>query len=310
MPKAEPSEFCNSNPKLTETKMNIKRMLLVLAAALLLPGLAQAGSTVATLDIHFNFDDDNKADSTTLYKSCDGGLPLNDDTTVEDDDDTVFVIEFSEQGQGATGCDVWVGDVAGYTSMYTCSSENGISCSADNTGSGDERGCRFTDAEEGEDNDNCDINLVADLVQISVTKDWVVLGNNSDTIPDDLEVVIKCDNYIQGFNSKQDNWKKRFFSVNEDAVLNAMVSPDWQGTRCWAEEKNFDSRVEEESTCGTKGSPDMIVFPNSGLGTNDSTCKLTNTLFFEGIPTLNQYGLAIMALLMLGVGFIGFRRFV
>ena len=32
--------------------------------------------------------------------------------------------------------------------------------------------------------------------------------------------------------------------------------------------------------------------------------------FFEGIPTLNQYGLAILALLMLGVGFVGFRRFV
>ena len=31
---------------------------------------------------------------------------------------------------------------------------------------------------------------------------------------------------------------------------------------------------------------------------------------FEGIPTLNQYGLAILALLMLGVGFVGFRRFV
>jgi hypothetical protein len=33
-------------------------------------------------------------------------------------------------------------------------------------------------------------------------------------------------------------------------------------------------------------------------------------VFFEGIPTLSQYGMAIMALLMLGVGFVGFRRFV
>ncbi|MCH8058292.1 MAG: IPTL-CTERM sorting domain-containing protein [Proteobacteria bacterium] len=39
-------------------------------------------------------------------------------------------------------------------------------------------------------------------------------------------------------------------------------------------------------------------------------CTIINTAFFEGIPTLNQYGLAIMALLMLGVGFVGFRRFV
>jgi hypothetical protein len=39
-------------------------------------------------------------------------------------------------------------------------------------------------------------------------------------------------------------------------------------------------------------------------------CTITNTVFFEGIPTLNQYGLALLALLMLGVGFVGFRRFV
>jgi len=38
-------------------------------------------------------------------------------------------------------------------------------------------------------------------------------------------------------------------------------------------------------------------------------CEITNTVFFEGIPTLSQYGLALMALLMLGVGMVGFRRF-
>ena len=38
-------------------------------------------------------------------------------------------------------------------------------------------------------------------------------------------------------------------------------------------------------------------------------CTIVNTVFFEGIPTLSQYGMAIMALLMLGLGFAGFRRF-
>jgi hypothetical protein len=46
-----------------------------------------------------------------------------------------------------------------------------------------------------------------------------------------------------------------------------------------------------------------------GVNANEG-CTITNTSFFEGIPTLNQYGLAILALLMLGVGFVGFRRFV
>ena len=39
-------------------------------------------------------------------------------------------------------------------------------------------------------------------------------------------------------------------------------------------------------------------------------CTILNTAFFEGIPTLSQYGMALMALLMLGVGAIGIRRFV
>jgi hypothetical protein len=33
-------------------------------------------------------------------------------------------------------------------------------------------------------------------------------------------------------------------------------------------------------------------------------------VFFEGIPTLSPRGLALMALLMLGAGFVGLRRFV
>jgi len=31
-------------------------------------------------------------------------------------------------------------------------------------------------------------------------------------------------------------------------------------------------------------------------------------VFYEGIPTLSQYGMALMALLMLGMGMVGFRR--
>ena len=43
-------------------------------------------------------------------------------------------------------------------------------------------------------------------------------------------------------------------------------------------------------------------------GDADLGCTLTNTVFYEGIPALNDLGLAIMALLMLGVGLIGYRR--
>ena len=70
---------------------------------------------------------------------------------------------------------------------------------------------------------------------------------------------------------------------------------------CSASESILQSGVESSSSgCGPVD-----------LGPGGShTCTFTNTVFFEGIPTLSQYGLAIMALLMLAVGYIGFRRFV
>ncbi|MEE4216113.1 MAG: IPTL-CTERM sorting domain-containing protein [Xanthomonadales bacterium] len=39
------------------------------------------------------------------------------------------------------------------------------------------------------------------------------------------------------------------------------------------------------------------------------SCTIYATAFFEGIPTLSLYGMVVMALLMLGVGFVGFLRF-
>ena len=72
-------------------------------------------------------------------------------------------------------------------------------------------------------------------------------------------------------------------------------------TTCWVNETLFDSAVEGDGGCDGQ-----VFLP----GDSDQSCVITNTVFFEGIPTLSQYGMAIMALLMLGVGFVGFRRFV
>ncbi|MBT8048950.1 MAG: IPTL-CTERM sorting domain-containing protein, partial [Gammaproteobacteria bacterium] len=70
---------------------------------------------------------------------------------------------------------------------------------------------------------------------------------------------------------------------------------------CTAYETNVDSsEVETTDDC----EPRMLV---EAAGSNG--CEINNTVFFEGIPTLSQYGLALMALLMLGVGMVGFRRF-
>jgi hypothetical protein len=78
------------------------------------------------------------------------------------------------------------------------------------------------------------------------------------------------------------------------------VIPDPSGSVCNVWDTVQDSAVETKTDCGP-----MAISPGNG-----NSCTFYYTVFFEGIPTLSQYGLAIMALLMLGVGFVGFRRFV
>ena len=58
--------------------------------------------------------------------------------------------------------------------------------------------------------------------------------------------------------------------------------------------------ISDDSDC-----QDLMIAPGVG-----AECTIENTRLYEGIPTLSQYGLALLALLMLAVGTVGFRRFV
>ena len=82
----------------------------------------------------------------------------------------------------------------------------------------------------------------------------------------------------------------------------ATVYPDFTGaTQCWTkEEAPRSSAVEQESTC----TPPITI----ALGDTTRNCTVTNTIFFEGIPTLNPFGLALISALMLLTGLIFVRR--
>ncbi len=79
------------------------------------------------------------------------------------------------------------------------------------------------------------------------------------------------------------------------------VFPDWDGgTICSVDERVSASSVEsDDSDC-----QDLNLTPGQG-----AACTITNTRFYEGIPALSPYGLAALALMMLGIGLIGFRRY-
>lgn len=271
------------------------------------------GSAVATFVLEFNFDDGNDWDTTIAHISCTGGLPLTSESRPIGHGNTItFVLQFPEEGAGDTECDVWVDDVSGYTTSY-----NAFGSPSDTA---DDDGCHYSNIDEG-DRRFCEADLDPDDSFLRVWKKWNVTGNDSNVIDlgarilvctDDSDVILG-DTFFGGIGK----WCRGgevsgpgddFFDVTFDGA-------DHFGDSVYVFETNFDSSIEVDiSDCVSSpiNGPDNNQGGFHGTvrnGESDS-CTIENTVFFEGIPVLNQYGLAILALLMLGVGFVGFRRFV
>jgi hypothetical protein len=170
--------------------------------------------------------------------------------------------------------------------------------------------CTFTDVTGGEY--TCDLFNDAEDGSFSVTKAWDILGQDVDTVDQDVTLVIDCESDISNpaplpCSSQPDStqcvWDLDWDGLGLGDSVTASVDVDTSDgdAFCTAYETGIDaSEVESSDDCD----PRMLV---EAAGSNG--CTITNTVFFEGIPTLSQYGLALMALLMLGVGMIGFRRF-
>jgi hypothetical protein len=295
--------------KTLEIEMNFKRVMMILLAALLLPGLALAQTTTrATFQVEKNFTDDNTA-SVTVTLNCFTGLPLTQSQSITDGpgNGVVFVVESFEDG--ALDCTVSESDVAGYTPYY-------LAC-------GDNQDGKFLDVANGDEN-NCIISNDPTPVEVTVYKDWVVDGQGGNQLDPTYTLTLWCDNPIEGgtdCSNKNGYWSECYYAGPEDwyivltetgtgdtddAEYTADVVPDWDGgTQCWVDEQVYDSAIEvDDADCYYEGLDVELA------GAGDNECTIVNSVFYEGIPTLSQYGMAIMALLMLGVGFVGFRRFV
>jgi hypothetical protein len=288
--------------------MNIKRAFLVLAAALLMPGLALAQDEFgpATFTVDFNFEDFNDWDTTMARISCNGGLPLENQQVVRHGSTLTFVLTFADEGVGVSECVIKVDDVSGYTAKYLSLGDSEHSPDLSFVA------CIYNNIFDGDEN-LCEIDMQPAPVGVAITKEWVMTGAGGNTVDTDIYVTVWSDGEINGGDSDcyyhngatgnghdAEYCTMLYFSGDETRAIT--VVPEHGGTVVFIDEEVFDSSVETDNGCG--GS--VTVTPGGGA----QSCLITNTVFFEGIPTLNQYGLAIMALLMLGVGFVGFRRFV
>lgn len=272
--------------------MNMKCTKTLLLGALLLPSLAMAQvNTRATFDVTKDFADGNNVDEVTVSMSCNTGTILDQVKTLGDNDSVEFVVvSFTD---GTLNCSITEsGGPDGYSATYTSNSNTPTQCSW----------VGVVDGYEG----TCAIVNEPDEVEIEVTKTWNIVGDNND-VNLDFRLRAYCNNVFDDEISEvvlgAGGYEKIGTEYGEgpgSEDFSFWVRPGFPSSNCYVNETIYDSAIEVDNGCGS-------LTVSAG---QDASCEIVNTVFFEGIPTLSQYGMAIMALLMLGVGFVGFRRFV
>jgi hypothetical protein len=228
----------------------------------------------ATLAVSKDFTDDNTAE-VNVTLSCNTGLPIEQSTTISEGDGVEFVV--LDFNPGELECELTEGTADGYNTQYFVNGfEQDGSCSFR---SGFETA--FT----------CEIVNSPAPVTVTVNKEWVI-ANAGSSVDQRWAIDLDCDAEIVGSDEG---------GGDGDGTVEFLVIPSADGSTCGvAETSIFDNSVEsDDSDC-----QDLQI----GLG-QGAECTIVNTVFFEDIPALNRYGLAMLALLMLGVGFVGYRRF-
>jgi len=277
----------------TENVMNMKLATTALLAAMLLPGLAFAQtSTRATFEVTKVFADGNDVDEVTVSIDCNTGIILDQDKVLEDGETVTFVV--TSFNSGSLNCEIEEGDVTdGYSAEYD--------------GNGSQGGCTWTGITDGTEGE-CTVTNTPDFVDIDVTKVWNIEGDNNDV---NLNYTLNayCDEVFEDHDAEAcvgggcGSTPQIGYDTGEgpgEEEFTFSLQPAFPSSTCWVDEQTYDSAIEKDNGC-----QDLVLSAGGG-----ASCTITNTVFFEGIPTLSQYGMAIMALLMLGVGFVGFRRFV
>ncbi len=236
-----------------------------------------------------DFNDNNEAE-VEVTLSCNTGLPLEQTIGISEGSPVNFVI--GDFAQGELDCEVTEEVPVGYEASYNNGdTESSVSCSwVDLTGG--QYACAI-------DND-----LLPS--EVTVTKEWIDENPGFDA-QNIAEAYWSCSNAAFCIGSVGVNgggcasgYLDFYGNPDDDSFL---VYPDWEdGTTCDVVETYvFDGGVEiDDSDC-----QDIVLFPG-----DSAECTIVNTRLYEGIPTLSQYGLGLLALMMLGMGFVAVRRFV
>lgn len=290
--------------------MNIKRAFLTAVALLMLPGYAMA-QTAISFDTSLLLLPEGPAytQTVTANLTCNTGNPLQQSFEIgpTTEDKVVFVVDNFNSEQFIS-CTITASTASGFISLGALANGTTLAGGACVFAADPVAGTSVSLIVDGDN--TCVFQMAPEPFTFTVVKNWEF---NADATGDDIVLEARvdwtCTNVITGPDDASLYTLDGTFTfagpTDRDSVGGAVgfhPNPVAPFTRCSALEDAVDSAVESDQGCASG--------VTLTIGDNEGSCTITNTVFFEGIPTLSQYGLAVMALLMLGVGFIGFRRFV
>ncbi|MDX1556313.1 MAG: IPTL-CTERM sorting domain-containing protein, partial [Xanthomonadales bacterium] len=260
----------------------------------------------ANFEVEKVFTDGNPGE-VEVTLTCNTGLPLQQTTTISPGSGVNFVVVDFESGE--MNCEVTETDAAGYVpSYFDGTSTSAESCAYDNV--------------EGARTFTCVITNTPAPVPVEIEKLWIVEGDGAlQSVDMRYDLTLLCNAVIVGGQplygepgplcpasalasspqnqpaSDPENWCLVFHG-NGPQVFEAEVIPHYPSSQCSVVETLEDLSVEVENGC-------LELEVSAGSG---ASCVVTNTVFFEGIPTLSPRMLGILALLMLGAGLVFVSR--
>jgi len=271
-----------------EKMMQSKFLAAVLVSAILAPGLVLAqvqGDTRATFEVQKVFADGNSDAEVTVSIDCNTGTILDQDKDLAHGESVEFVVtNFTD---GTLNCTITEDDGPdGYSALYNYPAETPCEYEAVTNGAAE----------------LCVITNEPDAVELEINKTWEIAGDNND-VDLDFRLYVYCSNTFDP-GTKQVVAGEVYIGSDSgegpgSSTHTFLIWPGYPAASCYVNESVYDSAIEVDNNC-------YNVALSAAQG---ASCEITNTVFFEGIPTLSQYGMAIMALLMLCAGLVGFRRF-
>jgi hypothetical protein len=249
--------------------------------------VADADTSHARFYVTKAYSDDNET-PVDVTLSCNGGLPLEQSFTISPGKPVNFTL--TGLGAEAVRCEVTEsGSPEGYVpSFFNHETSSDTSC--------------VFETVHGANVYACEITNTAANAQFTVTKQWELPDGVSESL-DDVEVNVSCSADILSVDgqpvSDPGSSTTVFLGDGESSILEVDTSAS--AATCTASETGTQTGVEASyENCS-----------NVGLMAGSSEeCTITNTVFFEGIPTLDRYGLALLAMLVLGIGIVSTRRII